>query len=501
MSLLPCPASVRLASLLVPLCLLSLSCHEEEPTPPGPPAADEHAVTGHRTLHRRLETEVVRTVDNTGVLGSLSVLVPTGESFETRSVVVTGAETFHFPEVPQGVYYLKRGTAYVVTEHRELDLDEFLLGREGVITVSAALPVTLNVMGLAPLGAGAGLEVLAPNAGAVGELVLSPAPPPGSTELAQQAGTYRSSFGRQEVIDGAKGDRLYLLQKERRTAEGFQYEAISRALTLTGVTLRTEGAPTPLGGVFGEAPARQLTVDWRRSSFEAHREAVHPLAATSVRHSLLLTPAVGGLAQGAVGYAGELVSGSLAEGSEDVTVEVSYGNPYPLAWGTVASVIHRYQVPVRLAGTTGTVAVALREQAEVGAFTAGPVQARLSPPRGLRVDGENAQEDRALGSLTPVFTWEAPAVGTADAYEVRIFRLYLAPGDPSVTFMETVATFLTARREVRLPPGVLEAGQSYVARVGALRTPGVDLTRAPYQLDTLVEHSLAESVTSVLRTP
>ncbi len=117
------------------------------------------------------------------------------------------------------------------------------------------------------------------------------------------------------------------------------------------------------------------------------------------------------------------------------------------------------------------------------------------------MDGANAQEDRTLGSLTPVFTWEPPALGTADVYELRIFRLYTTADAPDVARTETVATFLTVQRQVRVPPGVLQAKQAYVVRLGAMRTPGVDLTQAPYRMDSLVDTSLAESLTSVLSTP
>jgi hypothetical protein len=507
-----CPRSLRLAALLVPLSLLPLACDPSQPppSPPGPPPVgeDPDAVYGQRVIHRRLDTGDVVASDNTGVRSTLSVLVPTGDTFETRPLVARDAGNFQFDEVPQGPYYLKRGTgSYVITEHRQLNLDEYLLGREGVVTVPGVIPLTLSVDGLAPMDAYQDFGLVAPNAGAAGVIRMSSTPQPGGTALSGQAAEYRSAFGRQEIIDSTKGDRLYVLQKLRRASGGFNYFAAARAMTLTNATFRSDEQSTPVSGTFSEFPPRQLTVDWRRSSFEAHRAAVHPLAValpeTSVRHSLLVTPAVGGLAEGVVGYAGELISGNLPASTQDVTLALEYANPYPPAWGVVASVVHRYYVPVRLPsqGPSGTLDVSLKEQAEVSAFTSGPVQARLSPPTQLQVDGANAQEERALTSLTPVFTWEPPALGTADVYELRIFRLYASPQSPEVASTETVGTFLTAQRRVRVPPGVLEPKQAYVARIAAMRTPGRDLTQAPYRVYSLVDTSLAESLTSVLTTP
>jgi hypothetical protein len=468
---------------------------------------DPNVVHGQRIIHRRLETGDVVAQDNTGVRSTLSVLVPTGDTFEVRPFVAGDMDSFKFSNVPQGPYYLKRGSdSYVITEHRQLNLDEYLLGREGVVTVPGLIPVTLSVEGLAPMDAYQDFSAVAPNAGAAGVLSLNSLPTPGGTSLTGQSASYLSAFGRQEIVDSAKGDRLYVHQKLRRTSGSFNYFAAARALTLTNVMFRSDGQASPVSGTFSALTPRQLTLDWRRSSFEAHRAAVHPRAVSlpesSVRHSLILAPAVGGLEQGVVGYAGDLLSGNLPASSQDVTLALEYGNPYPPQWGVVASVVHRYQVPVRLPsqGLSGSVGVSIKEQAELSVFASRPMEARLSPPTQLRVDGGYAQDERMLGSLTPVFTWEPPALGTADVYELRIFRLFpSSSGD--IVRTETVATFLTAQRQVRVPPGVLQSKQAYVVRIGAMRTPGMDLTQTPYRADSLVDTSLAEAITSVLTTP
>jgi hypothetical protein len=504
------PSPLRLAALLLPLSLLPLGCKPEpEPVPvPVPEEESPSAVYGQRFVHRRKDTGDEVMQDGTGVRSTLAVLIPRGESVETQPAVPRLDEVLQFNDVPQGPYFLKRGTDwYLLTEHRQLNLDEYFLGRAGVVTVPEAIPLSLSVDGLAPMDPYQDFDLVVPNAGAAGVVRLSSAPAPGGTSLSGQTAEYRSAFGRQEVIDSALGDRLYLLQKLRRSSGGFNYFAAARALTLTNMTFRPGDPSTPLSGTFNEFPARQLTVDWRRSSFEAHRAAVHPLAValpeTSVRHSLIVSPAAGGLADGVVGYAGELISGNIPASSQDVTLSLEYINPFPASWGTVASVVHRYQVPVRVPpnGPSGTLGVSLKEQAELSAFTSGPVQARLSPPTQLQVDGANAQEERALTSLTPVFTWEPPTLGTADLYELRIFRVYASPSSPDVARTETVALFLTAQRQLHVPPNVLQPQQAYVVRIAAMRTPGRDLTQTPFRVDSLVDTSLAESLTSVLTTP
>jgi hypothetical protein len=233
---------------------------------------------------------------------------------------------------------------------------------------------------------------------------------------------------------------------------------------------------------------------------------VHPLAvslpARSVRHDLHIMPAAGGLAKGWWGYSGELAMGNISASAQDVSFQVEYGNPYPSTWGVVANVYHRYPVPLRLPGTmSGTVSASLIEQAELGRFLSGPVRARVSPPTLLQVDGLNALEDRDLASLTPIFTWAPPSLGTPDVYEVRILRLFTRSSDSSETANEPVANFYTKGRRLQVPPGILQSGQTYVVRIAAKVTPGVDLTQSPYKIITLVDYSSAEAFTSLLRAP
>ncbi|HEX8439122.1 hypothetical protein [Archangium sp.] len=504
------PALGRLTALLAPLSLLSISCGGETPEQNQPeqnqPEQAQDVVTGQRALHRRLDAEDVRTMDEAG-LSALSVLVPVGGSFETRPVIATGQGTFKFENVPPGPYYLKyRDTGYILTEHRELDLDEYFLGREGVTTVETRLPVTLSVDGLDPLTELLFLGLVTPNAGASGIFEVDSSVSPGVTSLSDAPALYQSDYGRQESIDAAKGDRSYLFQSLLHASNGVDYMSVARARALSEVTFRMDGGTSRVSGTLDVLPPRQVTIDWRRSSFELFRSAVHPLAVSlptrSVRHNFHIMPAAGGLSKGWVGYSGELALGSIPASAQDVSFEVEYGNPYPSTWGVMANVYHNYQLPLRLPGTTsGSVTAALIEQAELGRFLSGPVLARVSPPTLLQVDGLNAWEERDLASLTPVFTWAPPTLGTPDVYEVRILRLFTRPSDPTRTSNELVANFFTQGRRLQVPPGVLQSGQTYVVRIAAKVTPGVDLTRSPHRVKTLVDYSSAEAFTSLMRAP
>ncbi len=307
------PAIGRLTALLAPLSLLSISCGGEEPNPP---EQNPDVVTGQRAIHRRLDTEDLRTVDDEG-LSALSVLVPVEGSFETRPVIATGQGTFKFENVPQGSYYLKyRQTGYVVTEHRELDLDEYILGREGVTFAETPLPVTLTLDGLDPLTEMLSFGLVTPNAGATGTINVDSSVAPGVDSLSDAPGEYLSDYGyaRNELIDAAKGDRSYIFQNLPHASNGFNYSSLSRARTLSDVTFRADGEASRVSGTLNPVPQQQATIDWRRASFDFFRSAVHPLAVSlstrSVRHNLNIMPAAGGLAKGWVGYSGELLMGA-----------------------------------------------------------------------------------------------------------------------------------------------------------------------------------------------
>jgi hypothetical protein len=65
-----------------------------------------------------------------------------------------------------------------------------------------------------------------------------------------------------------------------------------------------------------------------------------------------------------------------------------------------------------------------------------------------------------------------PALGAPTYYQVRLYRLTLRPdGFLSRTI---VATLYTPETQLRLPPGLLTAGQNYFIQMNAYLKPGVD---------------------------
>ncbi len=105
----------------------------------------------------------------------------------------------------------------------------------------------------------------------------------------------------------------------------------------------------------------------------------------------------------------------------------------------------------------------------------------------LRVDGKSLSWD-ALDTLpagtAPVVSFEPPAVGTPEYYEVSVVELFPDHGADvdAPRSARTVATLHTRATSIAIPPGVLRSGRHYYLRVYA-RRDGRDFT-APHLVST-----------------
>jgi hypothetical protein len=105
----------------------------------------------------------------------------------------------------------------------------------------------------------------------------------------------------------------------------------------------------------------------------------------------------------------------------------------------------------------------LRREAAVTATVA--TAPALGPVRFVQhEDGSSAFMPREGVGRTPLIRWTAPALGSPSAYVVRVHRL---DNDAGTTRHTVVGQVVTSTTSVRLPPGFLEPGATYVATVSA----------------------------------
>jgi hypothetical protein len=391
-----------------------------------------------------------------------------------------GPGQYVFNNVPNAPYYLKRGTHYLVTDARTVDLGSHLLGRAELVPFTESrFDASLDINGLEPWPEWeqyTDLEVIS-ELGSMGQLYPQAEWfQPGQT--AMQGLVDYWSVTPMVRFEAARGDRAWLTQSMPYTAgtlpdgRSLEYSAVVRSLHLPPFSF--DGSqPLPLSGTLQPLAEKQFPVDWRVSSFTAHAAQVHPSATIGFSY-LYLSPAMYGLEHGWVGFSGDLLFFSLPTGhTADVQAQLVYGNPFPASWVPVGLVSSSFRTRHTLPGATGplTISTTVTVSDTAANLSARPIQPHILPPRELQVDGVEAYSSRPLGLGGHVLSWQHPAAGPANAYRFTLYR-YTVQEDGS-TQRTTDARFILDGRftSVVLPPDLLKPGSYYSFSLSAMFSP------------------------------
>ena len=79
---------------------------------------------------------------------------------------------------------------------------------------------------------------------------------------------------------------------------------------------------------------------------------------------------------------------------------------------------------------------------------------------------------------SPLFAWSAPTVGTPHGYRVIVNELFK---DGTASTWAFVAAVYTRDVQVRFPPGLLQPGKTYFARITGYQTPMADFNLRPFR--------------------
>ncbi|MFP2907319.1 hypothetical protein ACLESD_20190 [Pyxidicoccus sp. 3LFB2] len=443
------------------------------------------------------------------------VLVPNGSTF-TRITGTAVDGGYQFSGVPSGAYYLKSGSSYVVTDERQVDLSSNRLGRaDSEFSDWTTTPVQLNLVGLSPWAPwqgtnlpGSSLQVASRQVDLYGGVDILDIDPTGQTSVVSTGSELWAGTGPIPVFEADKGDRLYVNQLSPMDAGtlpdggALAYSTVVRSVEMGAFDFTADGTtPLPLTGVMQPVPTAEFPIEWRLPQFTARSTEVHPSATPSIP-TFYVMPATHGLQHGWVGYSGELLTLQLPRGaSYDFTRRLTYGNPFPSTWGLVGGATYSFRTlqPIPNGGgsqfyLSGTLATYDR----LDNLVAGPVQPRVSPPRGLTIDGVPASTSREVGSASPVLAWQPPTLGTPTAYRVTFYRF-----SPEEFFTAIHARLYLpgSATQVRLPPGTLAPGGIYYVRVAALDVPGYDVEREPFGSVEKLPFAHADAISSFFTTP
>ncbi|MFP2925475.1 hypothetical protein ACLESO_09685 [Pyxidicoccus sp. 3LG] len=482
-------------------------------SPDGSTPDDPTEVTVKRGL--RYHTAAgVETVADTSAPPELFIL--DGTSLRRIDGAATDEGNHRFTGIPAGTpYYLKSGLDYVVTDARVVDLSLDVLGRPdaGLASDSGDVAALLDVSGLEPLTSERRVSLLPPfelisdEVAFLGYLYPDMDLSPGQSTYAGEGRLYNSAPGFPRFI-AERGDRAWVNQFAPRETGPLPdggtlgYEAVVRSLQLPPFS-HDDGTPLEVRGAFQPAPMTDISLDWRLSAFAAHAPAAHP-GATSSTSDFVVFPAAYGLEYGWVGNSGELLALNLPRGTtEDLALPLSHGNPFPSTWGVVGRATHGFRYPATLSnGAAVTLGASIESRDRMPALVAGAIVPRISPPRGLAIDGQDAYVARELEG-SPVVSWTPPELGAPSLYTLRLVRFDdPLPGSTQPRSVIVARFHLPgAARAVQLPAGILQPGKDHLLGLVANTSPGVDLSSAPLVTGNRIPLYSASTVSAVLTTP
>ncbi|QRK11911.1 fibronectin type III domain-containing protein [Archangium violaceum] len=437
-------------------------------------------------------------------------------AFKAFPGALAGPGEYVFADVPDGTYYLKRGSSYTVTSARRLDWSPHRLGRvdaQELPESSTPTQVRLDIDGLEPwadYGARPwpSMQLVSGELDVAGYINADEVMRPGMTSVRGELVSYDNVYSRLYRFEQERGDRAWVTQfvsrKAGALADGsdLNYSAVARSLHLEPFSY--DGTqPLPVSGTFQELPSKQLTLNWALSSFASHATDTHP-AATFDRAIFTLSP----LAHGAedarfMGYSGDLLSFDLPRGyDEDISATFSYGNPFPSTWGEFAWLSVPFRVQYSVPGATRPLVIdAWMEAYEpMSVLAAGPVQPRTFPPRGLKLDGEDAYATRSLAVGSHVISWQPPASGQVSVYALRLRRYEVAAEGGLARNVESVYfTLAGGATSVLLPPDVLKPASHYILQLTAMSAPGYSPENT--SAGSVLPYAHASALSGILSTP
>jgi hypothetical protein len=416
---------------------------------------------------------------------TIQALVPnTSGGFDTLTGVGHDDGTFSILNVPVGNYWLRFGTQYLWTsaDHVEWVTDTY--GRTDAVYPGNPTSLIMNANNL---NAWQNTDELLFNVPNQGFYISVPAGTPGVTNppvvgaLSLSNYTYdftQIGFG---LLSATSGDQAYLNQLTTRTAGDTVYRALGRSWNLPALNM-VDGTNATANGAFLDLPQTStLRLNWRRSAWANMTTQVNPNAvATGAEFGLWASPL--GLNMGIPGDAFQLLTfDSGALGTSDLDLgDLPYGNPYPSAWNLITESYFTWSLSYLAPGASTPAAVRRSTYTATPTLpsASAPLSPLVSPVLNPKINGKDLFQNQLAVGTNPVISWDLPSTGTPTGYLVRIMELQNNAG---ATRMLTRGLLRTATRSITVPPGIMNAGTTYVIFISAIRTPGVNFNQYPFQ--------------------
>lgn len=391
--------------------------------------------------------------------------------------------TFTIEGVPAGTaFYAKLGSRYWFTDVRAIQLRADVPVRAGAAVATAPTAVTFELDGLPPVvnGFRGVQDYVRVRSYAVGAEYIGVGPiETGATRASATGDWQRDVFpsygGGAWLPDEAAGDDLYVLDERVTPVPAVPYHTIGEleaahagsASIRNGVPNVLAATLAPIEGTFAfAASANRSQLDavyspmtqFRAITFEAHVEATATGAWTFGQ--------IPGLYYGASEFFATFEDWSRAT-QPIASIRRAFKDPFPASWQRIGIARYERVRHVIVPGTTASQAVAgfaSRTVALAPGEELPPIT--LAPPAGVRIDGQDAAVGGAIrfdGSMPVTVSWLESAHATQ--FVVNVYRVFDQAGRTNV---RVLATLVTDRTAVAMPPEIFAGGEFFAFAVTAL---------------------------------
>lgn len=439
-------------------------------------------VTGTRVRHFVLPDGAVvdQPIDVSGSpdmsVQGIAALVDNGGTFSTYPGSGSPNGSFTIPSVPSAPYYLRLGKDFIQTSSTSLDLSTWTLGRPTQQKATLTTTLFLYTTNMAPWNSADTLEFMSFNSGTFvfGLESLFASPPAANTTTLNGQSIDLSKMTYGNLIDASQGDRAMLLQLVADNNSGTPYLRLAKMATFSPFTI-TNGSSYTLNQPMVDVAANQsLSINWSRSQFEQLRTLVNPGASDDYSNcGLFAQPGSG--AHGFFTSSPDLVFATPTNGSTDITMTMSYGNPFDPSWPLVAATGYAFAVSYTAAGATATTIDGSVWSYQLLSSLPSPIVPMVGPVLTPTINGSNAFAAQTGVGATPLIAWSPPSIGTPTSYWVTVRQVNNVGGKTQLAF---VANLPTQRTSVRIPPGLLQKGATYMFVITAY-VEAIDYTVTP----------------------
>lgn len=387
---------------------------------------------------------------------------------------------FAIQNVPSGYYWLKKGTyLHVRTDKDVLEVGNLYCNKKQIDYPSVSTSVTFALGGLNPWQVDRDSLIFHDfNSDFFQAIEGDTAIDANQTNLSVSLDWNELGY---PLIDTGKGDSPRLVQMVGSTIGGVEV-AIAKKLYAPASLSIQDGSGATITGTLQNLPLTDLiTANFKRSEFTAYRAQYNPHALGEA--TFFVFASVPGIST--FGLFGSNLLERFTCTSSTETADFNFPTmvpaPWP-GWEAIAYGVDRHRVawlhpsassPYSMKGRMLTSSAVL-PTASV------PLRPVLSPIRNPKINGTlSLFEDQSGVGTTPILTWSLPDLGTPQGYQVVIFRLNEASGTTGV--LDVAKLFLPGTEtSLKIPAGILQAGQSYGIQIRAISDSSWDVTRHPY---------------------